>query len=179
MTSTVAVHIVGLQLDPSSGSPVVLLGESDTPTRVLPILIGQFEAESIAVALAGLEPPRPGTHDLMAAVIDHLDSRLEEVVITELVDEVFLAELFIEAPSGLHRISARPSDGIALAVRADIPIHVSVDLLDAAAIEVQRESADPFSDDEIDEIVDEFHAFLSTAQPADFEQPPDPSTPPD
>lgn len=173
MTSTVAVHIVGLQLDPSSGAPVVLLAESDTPTRVLPILIGPFEAQAIAVALAGLTPPRPATHDLMTAVIDHLDSRLEEVVVTELVDGVFLAELFIEAPSGLHRISARPSDGIALAVRAGVPIHVSIALLDVAAIAVQRDSADPFSDDEIDAIVDDFHTFLSTARPSDFDQPAD------
>jgi bifunctional DNase/RNase len=171
MTSMVAVQIVGLQLEPVSGVPVILLGETMPPTRVLPIIIGPFEARSIALAVAGLIPPRPGTHDLMVDVIEHVDSRLEEVSVTELVDETFFAALFIEAPSGLHRISARPSDAIALAVRTGVPISVHADVLDAAAVTVRRESAEPFTDDEIDDIVGRFQNFLSTAQPSDFDPP--------
>lgn len=171
MTSMIAVQIVGMQLEPVSGVPVVLLGETTTPTRVLPIMIGPHEARSIALAFAGVEPPRPGTHDLMVDVLEHVGSRLEEVSVTELVDGTFFAELFVEAPSGLHRISARPSDGIALAVRTGVPISVHADVLDAAAVAVHHESAAPFTEEVIDEIVDRFQGFLSTAQPSDFDQP--------
>lgn len=171
MTSMVPVHIVGLQLEPVSGSSVVLLGESTTPTRVLPILIGPAEARSIAFAVAGHVPPRPGTHDLMVDVIEHVGSRLEEVSVTELAGGTFFAELFVEAPSGLHRISARPSDGIALAVRTGAPISVHPDVLDAAAVAVRHQTDDPFSEEEIDDIVDRFQGFLETAQPSDFDLP--------
>lgn len=171
MTSMIAVQIVGLQLEPVSGVPVILLGETMTPTRVLPIIIGPCEARSISLAVAGLEPPRPGTHDLMVNLIERVGSRLEEVSVTELVDGTFFAELFVEAPSGLHRISARPSDGIALAVRTGVPISVHSDVLDAAAVAVRHESPDPFSEEEIDEIVDRFQEFLATAQPSDFDLP--------
>lgn len=168
MTSMIAVQIVGLQLDPSSGVNVVLLGETETPTRVLPILIGPNEARSIAGALAGVVPPRPATHDLMVDLIQRVGCQLEEVAVTELVDGTFFAELFVEAPSGLHRVPARPSDGIALAVRVGVPIVVNATVLDAAAIAVRRKSPDPFSDSEIDEIVNEFQTFLETTNPSDF-----------
>lgn len=168
MTSMIAVQIVGMQLEPVSGVPVVLLGETTTPTRVLPIMIGTHEARSIA--LAGVELYRPGTHDLMVDVLEHVGSRLEEVSVTELVDGTFFAELFVEAPSGLHRISARPSDGIALAVRTGVPISVHADVLDAAAVAVHDESAAPFTEEDIDDIVDRFQGYLATAQPSDFDQ---------
>lgn len=171
MSSMIGVQIVGMQLEPMSGVPVVLLGEDAVPTRVLPIMIGACEARSIALAVAGVEPPRPGTHDLMVDVLEHTGSRLEEVSVTELVDGTFFAELFVEAPSGLHRISARPSDGMALAVRTGVPISVHPDVLDAAAVAVHHESAEPFTEDEIDEVVERFQDFLSTARPSDFDEP--------
>lgn len=176
MTSMIAVQIVGLQLDAEMGAPVVLLAESDAPLRVLPILIGPAEAQSIAFAAAGLRPPRPGTHDLMIALLDKLDSQLEEVAVTELLDGVFFAELFVETPSGLQRVSSRPSDGIALAMRAGAPIVVSSQVLDDAAVTVRHESSEPFSDEEIDAIVADFQQALDTVEPSDFEAGPDDTT---
>ena len=176
MTSMVAVQIVGLQLDAESRASVVLLGESDTPTRVLPILIGPAEAQSIALAATGLTPPRPGTHDLMVTLIDKLDSQLEEVAVTELLGGVFFAELFIETPTGLHRISSRPSDGIALAMRVGAPIVVASQVLDDAAVAVRHEPSEPFSDEEIDAIVADFQQALDAVEPSDFEAGPESAT---
>ena len=169
MTSMIAVQIVGLQLDAAFRAPVVLLGESDTPTRVLPILIGPAEAQSIAFAASGLTPSRPGTHDLMITLFEKLDSQLEEVAVTELVDGVFFAELFVETPTGLHRVSSRPSDGIALAMRVGAPIVVASKVLEEAAVAVRRERSEPFSDEEIDTIVADFQDVLESAEPSDFE----------
>jgi bifunctional DNase/RNase len=181
MTTMIGVQIVGLQLDPEFGVPVILLAESDSPTRVLPILVGPAEAQSIALAVTGIKPARPGTHDLMATVLDAADCRLEEVAVTELTSGTFFAELFVETPAGLKRISSRPSDGIALAVRVGAPIVVNADVLEEAAINVSHEPAAPFSDEEIDAIVAEFQRSLATVQPSDFEAdtPATPSTHPD
>jgi uncharacterized protein len=169
MTTMIGVRIVGLQLDPESGVPVILLAESDAPTRVLPILVGPAEAQSIALAATGIKLARPGTHDLMVTMLEKTDCRLEEVAVTELTDGTFFAELFVETPSGLRRISSRPSDGIALAVRVGAPIVVNSDVLDAVAIDVRHESEQPFTDQEIDAIVEEFQRGLATAQPSDFD----------
>jgi bifunctional DNase/RNase len=176
MMSMVAVQIVGLQLDAESRAAVVLLAESDTPTRVLPILIGPAESQSIAIAATGLTPPRPGTHDLMITMLEKMDSRLQEVAVTELVGGVFFAELFVETPTGLHRISSRPSDGIALAMRVGAPIVVAAAVLDAAAVGVRHEPSEPFSDDEIDAIVADFHETLDSLEPSDFDTGPESAT---
>lgn len=176
MTSMVTVQIVGLQLDEESSAPVVLLAERESPTRVLPILIGPAEAQSIALAATGLTPPRPGTHDLLVTLIDKLDSKLEEVAVTELVGGVFFAELFIETPTGLHRISSRPSDGIALAMRVGAPILVAEKVLDEAAVPVRHEASEPFTDEEIDAIVADFHDALDSVEPSDFDAGPDSAT---
>lgn len=171
--STVPVMIVGIQLDPSSGSAVVL-AENQSAHRVLPIIIGPAEAQAIVLGLAGAELPRPGTHDLMMSVLDEVDCRLEEVAVTELVDGTFHAELFLEASDGLHRVSARPSDALALAVRCSAPIHVSADVLELAGVEIERDDdAEPLSDEEIDRAVAEFRELLATADPGDITAPPE------
>lgn len=169
--SMVPVTIVGLQLNPTAASVVVLAERADSP-RVLPILIGPAEAQAIALGVAGIEPPRPGTHDLMLAVLDDVDCRLEEIAVTELVDSTFHAELFLESPQGLRRVSARPSDALALAVRVDVPIHVHSGVLDEAAVELDHPHDEPLTDEEIDEVVDEFHQLLANAGPEDFVDPP-------
>jgi bifunctional DNase/RNase len=168
MTAMATVDIVGLQLDPDSGIPVVLLAESGMPDRVLPILVGPAEAQSIALAVAGLRTARPGTHDLLVTILEKADARLEEVAVTELVDGVFFAELFVEMPTGLQRISARPSDGIAIALRVGVPIVVAESVLDDAAVPVSRAPREPFSESEIESIVADFHRRLDSLQPSDF-----------
>jgi bifunctional DNase/RNase len=168
--SMIPVIIVGLQLNPS-GTSVVVLAESADAARMLPIMIGPAEAQAIAVAVAGIEMPRPGTHDLMLTVMEKSDSRLLKVAVTELVEGTFHAELFIETHSGLCNVSARPSDALALAVRTDVPISVHSTVMTEAAVDVQRDSDQPLSDDEIDKVVHEFHELLSTAMPEDFVDP--------
>lgn len=169
MDAMVPVRIVGIHLEPVSGGSVVLLGELDEITRVLPIFIGPAEAQAILLALAGVTPPRPGTHDLTASLMAaaHLD--LHEVAVTGLLDGTFLAELDVRAPDGTHQVSARPSDGIALALRVGAPIVVAPDVLDQAAVAVEHEPGQAFSDDEIEHVVEEFQRFLDAVGPADFD----------
>lgn len=179
MTAMMSVQILGVHANVASGYATILLGPDDTAAQVLPIVIGLTEAQAIVSAIAGVEPPRPGTHDLLVTVMTTADARLEEVAVTELRDGTFFAELFVEMATGLKRISSRPSDGIALAVRVGAPIVVNKDVFELAAVEVERESPDSFSDEEVDEIVSEFQDFLSTAQASDFETSDDQGDEPD
>jgi len=180
MTAMTRVDIVGVFPDVGPDAAVVLLGEAPAPTRVLPIIIGRPEAAAIARAASGVAPARPGTHDLMTDLLDLVDARVEEVAITELRDGTFYAELFVEATSGLQAIDARPSDGLALAVRSGAQIVVAADVLDEAAVPVRRDVDEPFTDDEVDQIVAEFGSFLSNVSPGDFDEATDQdATPPD
>jgi bifunctional DNase/RNase len=162
------VEVLGVHLEPMTGESIVLLGERNEVTHVLPIFIGAAEARSIVVALAGLEPPRPNTHDLMIDVMAVAGSRVTGVVVTDLVDGTFHAELDVAAPSGSERVGCRPSDGIALAVRSGAAIRVDDGVFNAAAVEVEHEPDTAFTDDQIEAIVSEFEEYLRTAEPEDF-----------
>lgn len=116
--------VSGLAVDSSNDAPVVLLRELDGD-RILPIWIGPAEANAIALKLAGLDPPRPLTHDLLHRVIDGAGLTVQRVVISEIRDNTFFAEIVLEAPGSIARIDARPSDSIALALRTGSPIFVS------------------------------------------------------
>lgn len=116
------VDIVGLHLEAASGAPLILLPEHDAPHRVLPIFIGVPEAAAIYMAVSGQTPPRPFTHDVMAALVESLDARVERVEVTDLHDGTFVAELAVSGPGGGRRLDTRPSDAIALAVRVDAPL---------------------------------------------------------
>lgn len=168
MTAMTSVDIVGVYGDRSAGA-VVLLGELPDPVRVLPIVVGSPEATAIGTALIGLPAGRPGTHDLMAALLRRANMRLDEVAITELREGTFYAELFLETPDGLQCESARPSDALALALRCGAPIVVATAVLDEAAVLVRHRFAESPTDAEIDDIVAEFSARLATAAPSDFE----------
>ena len=165
----VRVEIFGLFVDPGSGSSIVLLGEANEVTKVVPIFIGSAEARAIALGMQGVTPLRPGTHDLTANVIDLLDAKLERVTVTALRGGTFLAELELLTPNGVERLSTRPSDGIALAVRLGVEVCVEKSVLDEAGIEIEHETDQPFEDAEIEEIVSEFQEFLATAEPSDFD----------
>ncbi|NND73735.1 MAG: bifunctional nuclease family protein [Ilumatobacter sp.] len=167
----VPVQILGVYLDPNSGSSIVLLGEPSDVTRVLPIFIGPAEAQAIAIGIAEVEMPRPGTHDLMVEIINRWHARLVEVDVTELRDGTFFAELELATADGTQRVSSRPSDGIALAVRVGAPIMVAQRVLDTAAVGVERGDDEPFDAAQIEAIVAEFQDFLATAEPEDFGAP--------
>lgn len=167
------VDVLGVHLEPMSGDSIVLLGERNEVTHVVPIFIGSSEARSIVMGLAGLTPPRPNTHDLMNDVMAAVGVRLQAVVVTDLIGGTFHAELDLETSAGSERVSCRPSDGIALAVRTDAPIRVDEAVFDAASVEVEHETDAAFTDEQIESIVSEFHDYLRTAEPEDFALGPD------
>ena len=127
----VEVRVQSLALDRSTNTPVVILQELEGE-RVLPIWIGPGEASAIAMHLADMEFARPLTHDLLRSVLEALDTRLEEVLISELKGNTFFAELTLATPAGEQVIDSRPSDAIALALRAGVPIYVAETVLDKA-----------------------------------------------
>jgi bifunctional DNase/RNase len=130
----VEVEILGLSANSSTGGAYALLLKEIYGSRRLPVLIGTFEAQSIALELEGIKPPRPLTHDLLKSVIDHLGGTIIEVQITELRDSTFYGKIIIEIAGLTNEIDSRPSDAIALAVRANVPIYVNEEVMKVAAI---------------------------------------------
>jgi len=124
----IQVEILGLSTSPSSGGAYALILREMNGTRRLPIIIGAFEAQSIALEMEGIKPPRPLTHDLMKNLIDSLGVAITEIVINDLKDGTFYAKINIDS----QEIDSRPSDAIALAVRFGVPIFVSDKVMDEA-----------------------------------------------
>jgi len=154
--------LVGVRVELPTNNPIVLLRESDGDHRVLPIFIGAVEATAIAFALQGVVTQRPMTHDLMRDVLQSLGVQVERVVVTELKEGTFFAELSLTQPGGgTVTVSSRPSDAIALAARLGTPIFADEAVLEEAAIEVSEE-------DEQEEEVEKFRAFLQDVNPEDF-----------
>ncbi len=131
----VQVDILGLSTSPASGGAYALILKEVTGSRRLPIIIGAFEAQSIALEMEGIKPPRPLTHDLMKAIIDRLGVTLSEVTVSELRDGTFYAKLSLDS----QEIDSRPSDAIALAVRYGVPIFVSEKVMDEASFVPEAE----------------------------------------
>ena len=146
-----------------ANTPMLLLRESDGRHRLLPIYIGSPEASAIHYALEGVEPPRPLTHDLFLNVLAELGASVTRVVVTELRDRTYFAELHLATPTGDKIISARPSDAIAVAVRCGADLFASNELID----QVGQEPV-PESDDDAAEIIDEFKDFIENVSPEDF-----------
>ena len=125
--------VENLGVDPNSGGVVVLLRAENG--KLLPIWIGALEGQNIAIALAGEKPPRPLTPDLLLSVLEMLGAKLSRVEITELKENTFYARLVVEHKGIEYEIDARPSDAIALALRAEAPIYVDEKLIEEAAVE--------------------------------------------
>jgi bifunctional DNase/RNase len=156
------VVVYGVSFDVSSKQPIVLL-KVEGQNRFLPIWIGHPEAAAILMKLQNAELPRPMTHDLLASVIQQLAANVIRVLVTDLKENTFYAELQLEIVGGAEiKVDSRPSDAIALAVRTDAPIYASSDLLDANAIEFDQEV------ENVEEIVSEFREFLDQVSPEDF-----------
>jgi len=134
----IQVDILGLSTSPSSGGAYALILKELNGPRRLPIIIGAFEAQSIALEMEGIKPPRPLTHDLMKTIIDSMGAGLADVLISELRDGTFYARLSIDS----QEIDSRPSDAIALAVRYGVPIFVSDRVMDEAAFVPENEHAE-------------------------------------
>ncbi len=157
------MELVGVRVEIPANTPMLLLREQEGRHRLVPIYIGNPEATSIHYALEGVVPPRPLTHDLFVQAIEALGAQIVRVVVTEMREHTFYAELHLSTASGPLVISARPSDAIALAVRSGAPLFAADELVD----EVGQEPA-PEPEEEAAEIIDEFHDFIESVSPDDF-----------
>jgi bifunctional DNase/RNase len=129
----IEVRIRGLMMDPATNMPIVVLKDVASET-VMPIWVGIFEANAIYIEIEKLSAPRPLTHDLARNLIQHLNAQLERVVITELRNDTFYAVLWLRQQDEPVTIDARPSDAIALALRADCPIYVAEEVMQSAKL---------------------------------------------
>jgi bifunctional DNase/RNase len=154
----IPVRIHSLGLDQSSDQPVILLKEEEG-LRILPIWIGHPEATAILIAIEGIVPPRPMTHDLLLSALTAGGLVLERVEITRLEEGTFFAALVLRGEERTLAVDARPSDSLALAVRAGCPVLVAEEVLDQAGI---------VPDEEAEEEVERFRDFLDTVDPEDF-----------
>jgi len=144
----IQVDIIGLSTSPSSGGAYALvLGEIDGNRR-LPIIIGAFEAQAIALELEKIQPPRPMTHDLLRDTFEAVDIDVSEVVIDELREGTFFAKVRYQHDGEEHQLDSRPSDAVALAVRVDAPIYVAPDVLDEAGIAADEEDVSALAEAE-------------------------------
>jgi len=149
------VEVIGVRVEMPSNQPIVLLREVGG-TRYLPLWVGAAEASAIAFAQQGVIPPRPLTHDLMKTLIEEIGTPLISVVLTQVKDGIFYSELNF---AGEKKISARPSDAIALALRLETSIFATPDLFAAVGIEIPDAAEDE---------VEKFREFLDQINPDDF-----------
>lgn len=153
------MELVGVRIELPTNVPILLLREGEG-TRYLPIWIGPNEATAIALALQGVEPQRPMTHDLLKLVVGALDGEVIRVDVTELVDGTFFANLILLRDGNEVSISSRPSDAIALAARTSAPIFADRTLLEEAGVEIEEDGQE--------EEIERFREFLEDVTPEDF-----------
>ncbi len=166
----IALDVLGVRVELPANTPLVLLREREGARRLLPILIGTSEASAIHTAMEGITPPRPLTHDLLAAVVESSGAHVEHVVVTEVIEHTYYAELHLRRASGEAAVvSCRPSDSIALAVRVGCPIYATDSLLDEAGVPAEEDADDAVEAEDPDRILDEFRDFLDDLRPEDFE----------
>lgn len=179
----VRLEIIGVRLDVAGNVPLLLLRESDGMKRILPIYIGAPEAASIQWGIEGREPPRPLTHDLIENILGALGAVLDRVVITTVEDGVFFADLHLLTRTGPVTISARPSDAIALAVRAGCTVFCDDGVLISAGrllspgdpllgdgeSTVEDDADALVGNDDSAEILGEFRDFIENINPEDFQ----------
>ena len=154
--------IYGVSFDMVGKQPIVLLKTAEG-NKFLPIWIGHPEAAAILMKLQGAATPRPLTHDLLSDILRQLEARVVKITVTELRDNTFYAMITLGIDGGEVEIDSRPSDAIALAVRAEAPIYAAETVLEESAIEFENEE-----DVNEDAIVEEFKRFLEDVSPEDF-----------
>ena len=155
----IEMTIKGLMVDPITNSPIVILRDKDGQ-RVLPIWVGIFEANAIALQIENISTPRPMTHDLLRNVIQDLKASVKKVVVCDLQENTFYALIYLALNGDTVAIDARPSDAIALALRTRAPIFVEEAVLDnAKTLDFAPDKAD----------ADRLHKWLESLDPDDFE----------
>ena len=154
----IEMSIKGLMVDPVTNMPIVILRDKDGQ-RVLPIWVGIFEANAIALQIENVSTPRPMTHDLLRNVIHDLKASVQKVVVCDLQENTFYALIYVSLNGDTLAIDARPSDAIALALRARAPIFVEEAVLDnAKTLDFAPDKAD----------ADRLHKWLESLDPDDL-----------
>ena len=164
----VRMELHDVRVDVPTNTPVVLLRETDGQGRTLPIWIGSPEASAIAAAMRHSPHQRPFTHDLMKDLLVALGVTVEQILITELRDSIYYAEIHMKQGDRTHIMSSRPSDAIALAVRMDVPIFANDALVEAEGVILPSDDDEAEGDPE--ELVDEFRHFIEAVRPEDFRE---------
>ena len=160
MSYGIPLELVGVRIELPTNQPIVLLREVGGD-RYLPIWIGAVEATAIAFALEGVEPQRPLTHDLLKNLTDRLGAKVERVVVNDLREGIYYADLVLAVNGGEVVVSARPSDAIALAARTEALLFATPEVLEEAGVEIR-------DDQDEEEEVERFREFLDTVRPEDF-----------
>jgi bifunctional DNase/RNase len=161
------MELIGVRVEMPTNAPMVLLRERGGEGRTVPIYIGAPEATAIALALDGVDTPRPMTHDLLRDLLDELAVDVERIVVSDLHDKTFFAEIHLLRDGEAHVVSSRPSDAIALAARTGTPIFAAENVIDDVGYsEVSEEGEEG---EQSEEVVEEFKEFLSNISPEDFE----------
>ena len=138
----IEMTIKGLMIDPITNMPIIVLRDEEGQ-RILPIWVGVFEANAIALQIENVQTPRPMTHDLLKNVIGDLNASVERIVVCGLKENTFYARIQLRSNAGTVDVDARPSDAIALALRTQSPIFVEEDVIqDAKSLEASKDSGD-------------------------------------
>jgi len=153
--------IYGVSFDLVGKQPIVLLKTAEG-SKFLPIWIGHPEAAAILMRLQGASTPRPMTHDLVTDILAQLEAQVVRITVTELRENTFFAEITVQQNGSEIQIDSRPSDAIALALRADAPIFVADEVIEESAIEFEGEEVQE------EEMVAEFRRFLDNVTPDEF-----------
>jgi bifunctional DNase/RNase len=153
--------IYGVSFDLVGKQPIVLLKTADG-NKFLPIWIGHPEAAAILMKLQGATPPRPMTHDLVNDILGELEARILRITVTELRENTFYAQITVQRDGVEVEIDSRPSDAIALAIRAEAPIYAADEVIEESAIEFEGEEVNE------EEMVAEFKRFLDNVTPDEF-----------
>jgi len=154
----VEMRVAVVTHDPNTNRPVLILKNEDEG-KILPIWIGPYEAYAIMMAIEGVEPTRPMTHDLIKNLLQAMDAQVERVVVNDLADNTFYARIVVETREATLEVDARPSDAIAVALRAAAPIYVTKEILDAGGADADVELASK----------DDLGRMLENLKPEDFD----------
>jgi uncharacterized protein len=156
--------IYGVSFDLVGKQPIVLLKTADG-NKFLPIWIGHPEAAAILMKLQSQAPPRPMTHDLLSDMLEQLEAQVVRITVTELRENTFYAQITVQQDGREIEVDSRPSDAIALAIRAEAPIFAADRVIEESAIEFEGEDVDQ---DQLDAEVAKFRNFLEEVTPEDF-----------